>query len=180
MDWSGVDALCQRRGLDQGRVHQVIDDTHAKQNLPALIDWLPARLQREGRLAKQWWDGLWQGDLEALHQSVCETLRGKKKAQALNKWDHYFARNQKRLQYTRFHELTVPCGSGCVESALRRVMNLRLKAPGTFWTLEMAECFLFLRSQLLSGCWDTFIDNVARLKTRLLEPLPNKIVSAEP
>jgi hypothetical protein len=35
----------------------------------------------------------------------------------------------------------------------------------------MAECFLFLRSQLLSGRWDTFIDNVARLKTRLLEPL---------
>jgi hypothetical protein len=65
----------------------------------------------------------------------------------------------------------VPCGSGCVESAIRRVINLRLKAPGTFWTPEMAECFLFLRSQLLSGRWDTFIDNVARLKTRLLEPL---------
>ena len=55
----------------------------------------------------------------------------------------------------------MPCVSGGVESALRRVMILRLKAPGTFWTPEMAECFLFLRSQLLSGRWDTFIDNVA-------------------
>lgn len=73
----------------------------------------------------------------------------------------------------------MPCGSGCVESAIRRVINLRLKAPGSFWTPEMAECFLFLRSQLLSGRWDTFIDNVARLKTRLLKPLPNEMVSPE-
>jgi hypothetical protein len=94
---SGVEALCQRRGLDQQRASQVIDYTHAKQNLQELIDLLPRCLQHEGRLAKQWRDWLWQGDLEALHQSLCETLRGKKRAQALNKWDNYFARNQKRL-----------------------------------------------------------------------------------
>lgn len=178
--WSGVEALCQRRGLDQERVYQVIDYTHAKQNLQELIDLLPTRLQHEGRLARQWRDWLWQGDLEALHQSLCETLRGKKKAQALNKWDNYFARNHKRLQYARFREFAVPCGSGCVESAIRRVINLRLKAPGTFWTPDMAECFLFLRSQLLSGRWDTFIHNVARLKARLLQPLQNNISLVEP
>lgn len=178
--WSGVEALCQRRGLDQERVYQVIDYTHAKQNLQELIDLLPTRLQHQGRLARQWRDWLWQGDLEALHQSLCETLRGKKKAQALNKWDNYFARNHKRLQYARFRELAVPCGSGCVESAIRRVINLRLKAPGTFWTPAMAECFLFLRSQLLSGRWDTFIHNVARLKARLLQPLQNNISLVEP
>lgn len=178
--WSGVEALCQRRGLDKERVYQVIDYTHAKQNLQELIDLLPARLQREGRLARQWRDWLWQGDLDALYQSVCETLRGQKKAQALKKWDDYFDRNHKRLQYTRFRELAVPCGSGCVESAIRRVINLRLKAPGTFWTRDMAECFLFLRSQLISGRWDIFIYNVARLKARLLEPLQNNISLGEP
>lgn len=178
--WSGVEALCQRRGLDQERVYQVIDYTHAKQNLQELIDLLPTRLQHQGRLARQWRDWLWQGDLEALHQSLCETLRGKKKAQALNKWDNYFARNHKRLPYARFREFAVPCGSGCVESAIRRVINLRLKAPGTFWTPAMAECFLFLRSQLLSGRWDTFIHNVARLKARLLQPLQNNISLVEP
>jgi hypothetical protein len=35
-----------------------------------------------------------------------------------------------------------------VESAIRRVINLRLKAPGTFWTAAMGECFLFLRHQI--------------------------------
>ena len=57
-------------------------------------------------------------------------------------------------------------GSGCVEGAIRRVINLRLKAPGTFWTPAMAECFLFLRSQLLSGRWSIFITNVATRRRR--------------
>ena len=177
--WSGVDAWCQRQGLDSERVYQVIDYTHAKQNLQALIDLLPARLQ-DGRLAWQWRDGLWQGHLEALHQSLCKALRGKKKTQALKKWNSYFARHHQRMQYQHFRDLAVPCGSGCVESAIRRVINLRLKAPGTFWTPDMAECFLFLRSQLLSGRWDRFIHNVARLKTRLLEPLQNAAPLVEP
>jgi hypothetical protein len=49
-----------------------------------------------------------------------------------------------------------------VESAIRRVINLRLKAPGTFWTAEMGECFLFLRSQLLSGRWEVMLNNLTR------------------
>ncbi|CAK0772574.1 hypothetical protein CCP4SC76_5580019 [Gammaproteobacteria bacterium] len=44
-----------------------------------------------------------------------------------------------------------------VESAIRRVINLRLKAPGTFWLKKMVECFLFLRSQLISGRWEIFM-----------------------
>ncbi|CAK0774583.1 hypothetical protein CCP4SC76_5890008 [Gammaproteobacteria bacterium] len=50
-----------------------------------------------------------------------------------------------------------------MESAIRRVINLRLKAPGTFWLKEMVECFLFLRSQLLSGRWGIFMTNLTSL-----------------
>ena len=51
-------------------------------------------------------------------------------------------------------------GSGHVESAIRRVINLRIKAPGTFWKKDMGEYFLFLRSQLISGRWSLFLQNV--------------------
>jgi hypothetical protein len=37
-----------------------------------------------------------------------------------------------------------------------------LKAPGTFWTAVLGECFLFLRSQLLSGRWEVMLDNLTR------------------
>jgi hypothetical protein len=53
-------------------------------------------------------------------------------------------------------------GSGSLESAIRRVINLRLKAAGTFWTKEMGECFLFLRSQLLSERWEVILDNLTQ------------------
>jgi hypothetical protein len=42
------------------------------------------------------------------------------------------------------------------------VINLRLKAPGTFWKEPRAESFLFLRAQLISGRWSIFFQNVLR------------------
>ena len=165
--WSGVEALCERYALPRERVYQVLDYTHAKQNLQAIVELLPARFKQAGRVAKQWKDLLWKGDLQGLYESLRQVLTGRKKTQALKKWRDYFQCNAPRMAYERFRQAAVPCGSGCVESAIRRVINLRLKAPGTFWTREMAECFLFLRSQLLCGRWDIFMRNVARLACRL-------------
>lgn len=169
--WSGVEALCEQYQWPRECVYQVLDYTHAKQNLQELLELLPAHLKEAGRVAKRWKDLLWEGNLQCLHDSLCRILTGCEKTQALKKWSDYFQRNAQRMQYERFREAGVPCGSGCVESAIRRVINLRLKAPGTFWTREMAECFLFLRSQLLSGRWDTFMHNVADLTRQLMEPL---------
>ena len=66
------------------------------------------------------------------------------------------------MQYRIFRANRVLCGSGCVESAIRRVINQRIKSAGSFWKKERAEYFLFLPSQLLSGRWLLFIKNVAR------------------
>ena len=38
--------------------------------------------------------------------------------------------------------LNLPIGNGTVESAVRRVINLRLKDPRTFWYKENAEKIL--------------------------------------
>ncbi len=166
--WSGVEALCQRLELASEQIYQVLDYTHAKQNLQEIIDLLPKRVKDKHRLEQQWKTLLWQGDLKGLYHAIMNTLTGNRaRAKALKKWQNYFERNSQRMQYQRFKQAHIPCGSGCVESAIRRVINLRLKAPGSFWTKPMAECFLFLRSQLLSGRWDIFIRNVTH-KTALL------------
>lgn len=66
---------------------------------------------------------------------IKKTLTSKgRRGQALKKWLNYFQKNQGRMQYASFKGLNIPCGSGCVESAIRRVINLRLKSPGVFWT----------------------------------------------
>jgi hypothetical protein len=160
--WSRVETLITKLGFDAQRIDQVIDYTHAEQNLRQIGELLPPRLARRARLYEEWKALLWQGDIAGLYEAINRTLTGKRRRQAQRKWKNYFDKNEARMQYQRFKENHIPCGSGCVESAIRRVINLRLKSAGSFWTRAMAECFLFLRSQLLSGRWTIFMHNVTR------------------
>lgn len=166
--WRGVEKLCRAMGLTQKPVYQVLDYIHAKQNLREIIDLIPEKLRKGGRLERKWKKLLWKGDIQGLRQEICRLLKGTKKEQALKKWRDYFERNAKRMQYETFKAKHIPCGSGHVESAIRRVINMRLKAAGSFWTPKMAEYFLFLRSQLVSGRWKIFFRNASRQKAKAL------------
>jgi len=166
--WKDIERLCQRGELPASRVVQVLDYTHAKQNLNELYDLLPARVRQEPGLAVRWKRWLWEGDMDAIRQSLCRYLRGKKRAQGLKKWEGFFQRHAHRMRYAQFHAEGLPCGSGAVESAIRRVINLRLKGPGIFWGRERAEWMLFLRSQLLCGRWELLLAHLARVQA---EPL---------
>lgn len=160
--WSGVEAFCAKLGLDAEQVIQVIDYTHAHQNLREIADLIPQRVKGREAIFEHWKALLWRGDIAGLWQAINQTLTGQRQEKAMKKWQDYFERNQKRMQYERFKAQHLPCGSGCVESAIRRVINLRLKSAGSFWTRPMAEYFLFLRSQLLSGRWLILMKNVTR------------------
>lgn len=163
--WNDVEKLLKKKVFDKDKVYQVLDYTHAKQNLWEIINLAP--LDKKASTAGKWEYFLWNGEIDALKKSIEETVKGKTKLeQALKKWKEYFSNNSKRMQYAKFKKEGLPCGSGHVESAVRRVINLRLKAPGTFWTKDMAECFLFLRSQLISGRWDIFMGNLTALVRR--------------
>jgi hypothetical protein len=50
------------------------------------------------------------------------------------------------MLYSDVAEEGLPIGSGSVESAIRRVVNLRLKGASLFWLKEMAEAVLYLRA----------------------------------
>lgn len=165
--WSDVERLCQQMGLlDKCPVYQVLDYIHAQQNLQEIIDLVAMRLQKKEKIEEKWRTLLWNGDIQGLYQEISRLLTGTKQRQAIQKWQNYFQANEKRMQYQTFKAAHIPCGSGCVESAIRRIINLRLKSAGTFWKREMAECFLFLRSQLLSGRWLIFWRNISRQSAR--------------
>ncbi len=168
--WNGVEKLCKRMDLAQHRVYQVLDYTHAKQNLEEIVEWVVSAKQAAAR--RKWEDLLWHGRMDALEQSIKEAVTGKaNREKALKKFADYFVANRERMQYASFKKQGLPRGSGHVESAIRRVINLRLKAPGTFWLKDMAECFLFLRSQMLSGRWEIFMGNLTSLTRRAFWPL---------
>ena len=162
--WNRVPWLIAELGLASVEVVEVVDYFHAASHL-----WQLVELRRDlspkarKRIYKQWKRLLWEGDIERLHQEVVGGTRGKVRKKLLEGLE-YFQTHTSRMQYAQFKAKGVPQGSGCVESAIRRVINLRLKAPGTFWTPSMAEYFLFLRSCLICGRWTIFMQNVATRK----------------
>ena len=66
---------------------------------------------------------------------------------------NYFVKNKERLCYKEVASYGMPIGSGAIESAVRRVVNLRLKGPCIFWSVESAEEVLLLRAYYKSGRW---------------------------
>ncbi len=91
---------------------------------------------------------------------------GKNGNKKLAREKNYFISNAASINYRFFRRMGMPIGSGAIESAVRRVVNLRLKGAGMFWIKENAEGLLHLRCQLKSGNWDAFykttIENLAK------------------
>ena len=58
------------------------------------------------------------------------------------------------MAYQTLRALKLPIGSGAIESAIRRVVNLRLKGPCIFWYKENAEKILMLRAFYKAGRWN--------------------------
>jgi len=157
--WSRAEALFTRRFQDK-QTWQVLDYTHAKQAVDEIIDYLPNKCKETDKIRKVLKNALWKGEIDTMEKIININFTGKRKQKALNKWSNYFRSNEKRMQYSRFSDEGLPQGSGCVESAIRRVINLRLKSCGSFWKRENAELYLFLRSQLITGRWNIFFHNI--------------------
>ena len=68
------------------------------------------------------------------------------------------------MEYATYRRRGLPLGSGAIESAIRRVINLRLKGNSVFWEEENAEGMLQIRGLVLSGRWNaTFAKITASL-----------------
>ena len=50
------------------------------------------------------------------------------------------------MAYVTVDQQHLPVGSGPVESAVRRVINLRFKAPGSFWEAQTVAELTHLRA----------------------------------
>ena len=63
-------------------------------------------------------------------------------------------RKGERLRFADFRARGLPNGSGAVESAVRGVVNLRMKGASIAWTQENAGGLLHLRAHVKSGRWN--------------------------
>src|SRR4029434_6079712 len=70
--------------------------------------------------------------------------------------------------------------SGQVESAVRRVVNLRFKAPGSFWTETTVSGLMHLRAAFKAGRWDEIMIGVITDTFQVpgFEPVANAVPQA--
>jgi hypothetical protein len=143
-------------GIPRERVHEVVDWYHADETLHAIAGiprWSSSECARWVRRAEKL---LWAGRIDDLLDHI-RTLAVGRRAPDIKQHLAYFGRNRARMQYAAFEKAHIPCGSGAVESAIRRIINLRLKSNAKYWLVENAEHMLLLRSYLKAGRFDDLI-----------------------
>lgn len=157
--WSRVDWIAKRASVKPERVWQVLDWCHAVHHLSVALE--ATRLdasERKKRLGEL--RGLLKrGGTEQLLLQLRALQPLVRDADRFERELRYFERHAEagRLRYGVFRYRRQPMGSGAVESAIRRVINLRLKGNGIYWTADNAEAVIQLRSALLSGRWEEAI-----------------------
>jgi hypothetical protein len=156
--WDRVNSLVERLGIDAQRVKQVVDFCHAVGKLheiaEARVSWSATQREPWIRAAKQL---LKRGAIDDL-VALIDTLAIGRRAKDISEHRDYFVRNKNRMQYASFRKANAPIGSGAIESAIRRIVNMRMKSNGMFWLEVNAEGMLLLRSYLKAGRLDALVD----------------------
>jgi hypothetical protein len=174
--WERAQGALERVGVPAERAHYVLDWCHAMHHVGLAMDRLGLAAKERRRLYQKYRKWLRAG--QAIRVIVELTMRADVKAvegeiKYLEK--HAFAGH---MDYGTFRKLGVPLGSGSIESAIRRVVNLRLKGSGLLWCEDNAEGMIILRASALTGRWEEHQDEVTRRlgENRQLQLKPAKLV----
>ena len=143
-------------GIKPEQVNELVDFYHAVEHLGKI-----AALRRRWTVQeRQTWIGrqrrrLLKGKVDEV-QAAIDVVCGSRPGKALKRERDYFKRNigKGRMDYARMVESKLPIGSGAIESAIRRVVNLRLKGASIYWHKKSAEAVLLLRSYYKAGRWN--------------------------
>jgi hypothetical protein len=154
--WERLQWVQRRVGVPASRVLRVLDWCHAVHNLSLALEALGLQedeRQRHYQQMRGWlregWCGLVLKELDKLGEAAGRPAGLEQPLGYLTK--HAQAGH---MEYKRLRRRGMPQGSGAIESAIRRVINLRLKGPGLMWHEENAEGALALRAAAVSERWE--------------------------
>jgi hypothetical protein len=156
--WDRLDWLVQRVGLRASQVTRTLDWCHGVHHISLALEQLIHDVGVRKRVFKKLRKWLRQGRW----LKVTGELMGLAFEQELPLehavWTpiQYLEKHGEagHLDYARFRRRGLPSGSGAIESAIRRVINLRLKGNSISWLEENAEAMLVVRANVLSNRWE--------------------------
>ena len=131
--WNRIGALVKSLGMNPARVYELVDFYHAVEHLCKFAElkknWKAAQRKRWVRKYRKL---LIKGGVDKVIESISQDCRGRCSKKLAAERD-YFVRNKHRMGYQFLKEQNLPNGSGAIESAIRRVVNLRLKGASIYW-----------------------------------------------
>ena len=162
--WNNLKRLLLEVGVCESKIVETLDYPHASGYLSKIIEQMPKRSLRAGKdkLLTQFKELLWQGNALKIVEK-CRAIF-KRPSQECQRWINYLEKHSEKTQYAHFKANKWLCGSGIIESGIRRVVNLRFKNPGTFWYKDNVEKLFLIRSVCLAKRWATFMDNYVNLE----------------
>jgi hypothetical protein len=164
--WERLEWVQRRVGLSAAQTARVLDWCHAVHHVSLALEALGLAEDERRRLFKKmrrWLRRGWCGWVLRTLQSL-----GEKRSwpAALAQPFEYLSKHVAagHMDYGQFRRRGLPVGSGAVESAIRRVINLRLKGPGLMWHEENAEGALMLRAAAVTDRWE---ETMARVQEEM-------------
>ena len=154
--WNRVLPMLLKLGVKKENVIETLDYYHAAEHINDMKVYFDK--DKQGAHFDEVKEALWQGDFIKLTQLVEQGITGVDLAEFGP--FKYFEKQQNRLDYQALRAQNRPCGSGIIESGIRRIINLRFKSPSTFWFPENVEKLILMRAAVLSGRWEIMMNDL--------------------
>lgn len=154
--WERLEWVRQRLGLKPSQVSYGLDWCHAVHHVSLALETLAADADRK-RIFKKLRKWLKQGAWRKVLKDLIDRMLERGLDETAEMWTDldFLERHGEagHLDYATFRRRKLPIGSGAIESAIRRVINLRMKGNSMFWKEGNAEGMLVLRGLVLSRRW---------------------------
>jgi len=151
--WSRVPSLIKSLGLTVEQTQQRIDYWHAVEYLGKIVESSSLKGKEKTQWRKTQKNHLYRGDIGLVVIAI-EELIGDTPSKDQTTWLNYFVNHgltHRRMDYPLSVSNHLPIGSGAIESAVRRVINLRVKSNATYWLRKNAETIIRFRAWIKAG-----------------------------
>src|ERR1019366_4202541 len=145
--WDRLDWVIKRLGLQAKQVSKGLDWCHGVHHISLALEPVLEGAERK-RVFKKLRKWLKSGSWRKVVDELVRLATGAKLPVDSSVWTDiaFLGRHgeEGHLAYATYRHRGLPLGSGAIESAILRVINLRLKGNSIFWAEENAEAMLVL------------------------------------
>ncbi len=162
--WERVDRLITDAEIPESKLFKVLDYYHACEHVNEALDLCDNLSKKErSKTFKSLKEEL-KNSVNGVNEVIkkLRSMASETKSDEMESALKYFTDHVNHMQYKLFLNNKISIGSGAVESAVRRVINLRFKGNGSLWRKKIVEGLMHLRSFFKSGRWKELILRVIK------------------